>query len=98
VVGRDGTRSYVVECYWPGVSDQRVNALVERVQAATRTSQLRGAEIEFIETILVRADETVFCLFDGCESEVRAVSSRAEVPFERVLESRRFGARRELAR
>jgi hypothetical protein len=38
----------------------------------------------------VPADETVFCLFDGAEADVRAVSEQAGVPFERVLESLRI--------
>jgi hypothetical protein len=35
----------------------------------------------------VPADETVFCLFDGLEDDVRTVSEHAGVPFERVLAS-----------
>jgi hypothetical protein len=30
---------------------------------------------------------TVFCLFDGEEADVRAVSQKAGVPFERILDS-----------
>jgi hypothetical protein len=40
----------------------------------------------------VTADESVFCLFDGVESDVRAASEQAGVPFERVLESVRIGS------
>jgi hypothetical protein len=38
-------------------------------------------------SILVPLDETVFCLLDGREADVRAVSEEAGVPFERILES-----------
>jgi hypothetical protein len=38
--------------------------------------------------IFVLEDETVFCLFEGREADVRAVSERAGVPFGRVLASR----------
>ena len=44
-------------------------------------------------SILVPADETVFCLFDGVEADVRAVSEEAGMPFERVLESLRIDGR-----
>ena len=37
------------------------------------------------------ADETVFCLFDGEEADVRAVSEKAGVPFEPILESLHIG-------
>ncbi|HEY8869334.1 MAG TPA: hypothetical protein VIM30_08070 [Candidatus Limnocylindrales bacterium] len=36
------------------------------------------------------ADETVFCLFEGAEADVRAASEEAGIPFERVLESVRL--------
>ena len=44
-------------------------------------------------SILVPADETVFCLFDGVEADVRAVSEEAGMPFERILESLRIDGR-----
>ena len=50
--------------------------------------------MRFLGSILVPADETVFCLFEGVESDVRSVSAQAEVPFERVLESLRIDIER----
>jgi hypothetical protein len=86
----DATGSYLVECYWPGVSVQKLALSVERARAAARELRRRGRQVEFVGTILVPADETVFCLFDGVEADVRSVSSQAGVPFERVLESLRI--------
>jgi len=87
-------KSYLVECYWPGVSVEKLVDAVRRVHDAQ--SQLRGlgADVEFVGSILVPVDETVFCLFDGREADVRAVSERAGVLFERVLESLRFDSER----
>jgi hypothetical protein len=79
-------RSFLVEGYWPGVDETQLEQAVGRVRAAADDLQRRGSEIEFVGTIFVLADETVFCLFDGREAEIRTVSSRAGVPFERVLE------------
>jgi hypothetical protein len=83
-------KSYLVECYWPGVSVEKLVDTLRRVHEAQ--SQLRGcgADVEFLGSILVPVDETVFCLFDGSEADVRAVSEQAGVLFERVLESLRF--------
>jgi hypothetical protein len=89
----DATRSYLVECYWPGVSEQKLALSVERARAAARELRRRGRQVEFVGTILVPADETVFCLFEGAEQDVRSVSSQAGVPFERVLESLRIDGR-----
>ncbi|HVE25417.1 MAG TPA: nickel-binding protein [Sporichthya sp.] len=80
-------RSYLVECYWPGVSEEKLAAAAERVRAAASELSRHGREVRFVGSILVPADETVFCLFDGLEDDVRTVSEHAGVPFERVLAS-----------
>lgn len=88
--GSDSTRSYLVECYWPEVDQQKVAATVKRLRSASSALRRRGGDVNFVGTILVPADETVFCLFEGLEADVRAASERAGVPFDRVLESLRI--------
>lgn len=83
-------KSYLVECYWPGISVDQLVDVLRRVHEAQSHLRGRGADVEFLGSILVPVDETVFCLFDGRESDVRAVSKRAGVLFERVLESLRI--------
>jgi hypothetical protein len=80
-------RSYLVECYWPGVSEEKLAAATQRVRTAASELRRHGRELRFVGSILVPADETVFCLFDGLEADVRTASEQAGVPFERVLES-----------
>ena len=82
-------KSYLVECYWPGVSEEQVVAVADRAHEAACALRERGADVDFVGSILVPTDETVFCLFDGIEEHVREASERAGVPFERVLESLR---------
>jgi hypothetical protein len=89
--GSDESRGYLVECYWPGVSERKVREVVARAQAAAAELRDSRRPIEFLGSILVPADETVFCLFEGAEEDVRAVSEQAGVPFERVLASLRIG-------
>lgn len=86
----DGTRSYLVECFWPGVSGEKFATTTKRASAAAATLRRQGANVVFRGSILVPADETVFCLFDGHEADVREVTVRAGVPFERILESVRI--------
>ena len=90
--GTLGTSSYLVESYWPGVDKDK---LVEAVQRAQAVLSMRGRarRVEFVGAILVPADETVFCLFDGAEEDVRSVTEQAGVPFERVLASLRIDGR-----
>ena len=88
--GSDRKGSYVVECYWPGVSERQLAAAMERAEAAVADLRRSGRPVDLVGSILVPADETVFCLFDGSEDDVRAASLQAGVPFERVLESLRI--------
>jgi Protein of unknown function (DUF4242) len=90
--GDDRPRGYLVECYWPGVSAEQVAAAVERAEQAAGELRSHGRPLHFLGSILVPADETVFCLFDGEEADVRAVSDKASVPYERILESLRIEA------
>jgi len=86
-------KSYLVECYWPGVSEEKLALASQRVRKAAYGLRRHGRELRFRGSILVPADETVFCLFDGVEADVRAVSEEAGMPFERVLESLRIDGR-----
>ena len=83
----DGARGYLVECYWPGVTEQAVADAARRAVQAAAEIRRQGHDVDFLTAILVPADETVFCLFEGHEAAVRAASQRAGVPVERVLES-----------
>lgn len=87
--GSVGSSSYLVECYWPGVDEAKLSEAVQRAQAVVSLGGA-GRRVEFVAAILVPADETVFCLFDGAEEDVRSVSEEAGVPFERVLASLRI--------
>lgn len=89
----DRKRSYLVECYWPGVSEASLATAARRVRLAAAELRQHGHDVAFLSSILVPADETVFCLFEGCETDVRAVSEQAGMPFERVLESLRIDGR-----
>ena len=85
-------RGYLAECYWPGVSVGKLAAAVERAEQAACELRGHGRSVDFLGSILVPADEIVFWLFDGEEADVRAVSEKAGVPFERILESLRIEA------
>jgi Nickel responsive protein SCO4226-like len=90
VSGGGEAKSYLVECYWPDVSEQKVSAAASRTREAAHGLRSQGRELRFLGLIFVPADETVFCLFDGDEADVRAVSEQAGIPFARVLESLRI--------
>jgi hypothetical protein len=88
--GSADSSGYLVECYWPGVDEDTLAAAVQRAQTVASELRRSGRQVDFCGSILVPEDETVFCLFEGAEEDVRAVTAQAGVPFERVLESLRI--------
>jgi hypothetical protein len=80
--------TYVVECFWPGVSEADAHALDERAEAAAAAHAENGAHVEYLGSILVHDDEVLLCLFEGSPDAVRLAAERAAIPFERILEAR----------
>jgi hypothetical protein len=81
---------YLAECYWPGVTEHKLTLAAERARVAALELESEGRRLEFLGSVLVPADETVFWFFDGAEEDIRAVSTRAGIEVERVLESVRI--------
>lgn len=80
-------RTYLVECFWPGVTAGEAAAAARRARVAAGALRQEGHDLRFLWSILVPGDETVFHLFDGGEADVRTASEQAGIRFERVLES-----------
>lgn len=76
-------RSFVAECFWPGVREEDVRALDERVRG------LLDDGVVYRGSMLIRQDEVVLCEFEGTIAAVRSLAERASVPFERLLETSR---------
>jgi hypothetical protein len=83
----EGTGECVVECFWPGVDEPAVRALDVRAADAAAALSRNGTPVRYVGSILMREDEVVLCLFDGTRAAVRSAAVRAEIPFERVLDS-----------
>lgn len=79
--------SHLVECYWPGVDDEKLADAACRIERLTVELGL-AADVSAVAAILVPRDETVFYLFRGSAEAVRRISLRAGLPFERILEYR----------
>jgi hypothetical protein len=75
--------SFVAECFWPGVRDEDVHALDERVRGCLEDG------VVYHGSLLIRQDEVVLCEFEGTAAAVRSLAERAGVPFERLLETTR---------
>ena len=80
------TGSYVAECFWAGVSKSSVRDLDERADASVAELSRRGADVRYLGSIFMPADEIVLCLFEGSVDAVRQAIELAQIPFERVVE------------
>ncbi len=88
--------SHIAECFWPDVRAEVVEQTAERIRASASQLSRDGTAVELTETIFVPGDEVVMYIFTGSAEAVHQVCLRAEVPFERVVESvRSAGQRRE---
>ena len=78
----------VAECLLPGITP----AIAEELGEQVRTELARSRNpVSFIGSLLMPEDEVLLCLFTGPFAEVRMVSERAGLPFERILGCLRFG-------
>lgn len=82
---------FVAECFWTGVTE----ADLARVDVQARRS-VGESGVRYLGSMLMPEDDVVFCFFDGASHDaVAAVATRAEIPFERIVESVRSSERRE---
>jgi uncharacterized NAD(P)/FAD-binding protein YdhS len=77
------SRSFVAECFWPGVRGIDLHALDRR--AAATAAEAGG--VVYLGSILMRDDEVVLCHFRGPAEAVALAARRAEIPFSRILET-----------
>lgn len=79
---------YMAECFSPGLREHAVNEAADRIRASAAELSGAGLGVALTGTIFVPADEMVFYVFDGDSADVvRTACERAQVQFERVIES-----------
>ncbi len=85
--------TFMAECFWPGVTPQKVADAGERVRQAAAAINSEGRFARYVGSILVPADEIALCLFEatsmGAASEI---DRQAAIPSERILEIVRMGS------
>jgi hypothetical protein len=82
------SRTFLVECYLPGVDPAEVTAVGARASEAAAAQRGQGRRIEYLGAILVSGDEVVFHRFSAPDPGlVAATCETAGLSFERVVES-----------
>jgi len=78
---------FIAECFWVGVKAVDLSALDRRVETCVAQMTGDGESVRYLGSMLMAEDEVVLCFFEGSAAAVRLAAQRAEVPFERILES-----------
>jgi hypothetical protein len=84
----DPIRSYLAECFWPGVTKTQLEELDSRHELAATAGRDGTAQVRYRGSMLMPEDEVVFCFFDGpSATAVEAAARDAGIPFARIVES-----------
>lgn len=80
-------KTFMAECFWPGVTTQKVADAGERIRQAARAISPQGRPGRYIGSILVPADEIALCLFEALsEAAASEINRQAAIPSERILQ------------
>ncbi len=81
-------RTFLVECYQPGIDPVAVADAGDRARRAAEALFAAGRDVAYVGATLVAADEVVFHAFHASDAVVvQQASQMAGLPFERVVES-----------
>lgn len=82
------TTTFLVEHYWPGVTESGFSAAAESLREASEAIAAAGGTLRYLHSTLVPEDESAFCVFDASSrSLVEEAYARAGVRFERILDA-----------
>lgn len=83
----EASKTWVVECYVPGVDDAGLRHAADQASAEVRR-HMTGASIEYLGALLMATDEVVLHTFRATDADLVAhVAATAGLTFDRVVES-----------
>jgi hypothetical protein len=87
---------FLAERYLPLGREHLAAADAARARAASEELAREGAEIRYLGSALVPADETCFSLFEAAsDTDVMRLAQRASIDYERVVEAVQIGREEE---
>ena len=88
------TTTFLVEHYWPGVTESGFSAAAESLRRASEAIAAAGGMVRYLHSTLVPEDEAAFCVFHASSrSLVEQAYACAGVRFERILDAVESGVR-----
>lgn len=83
--------TYLVECYWPGLTVEAVEAADARARERAAALRAQGSSVRFLGALLVPGDEVAFFQFGGSSAdEVARAAREAGLPLDRVVAALRL--------
>jgi hypothetical protein len=85
---RSGWHTYLVEHYWPGITEPEFRRSAEQVAAGAERLARAGEPIRFLHSTLVPEDEAAFCVLSAASAElVERAYAAAGITYERLVEA-----------
>jgi Protein of unknown function (DUF4242) len=85
---KPGWRTFLVEHYWPGVTEAEFAAAAERVRASAAELGREGMSVRYLHSTLVPDDESAFCVFEAeSAAAVAEAYTRAGLAYERLRDA-----------
>jgi hypothetical protein len=80
-----GSRTFLVERYWPEIDEPRAHELARSLGRAARAMAAEGTAIEHVGSILMPRDRVVFSLIEAAdEASARQLTARVDAPADRI--------------
>jgi hypothetical protein len=82
---------YTAECYWPGITEEKLQrAAARKMQAAEAVAQ-QGVRVRYLGAVLFPEDQVVLFEFDSVSADaVQRVSDQTELDVARIIASLRI--------
>jgi hypothetical protein len=85
--------TFMAECFWPGVTAQKVARTGDRVRRAAHAIGCDESRARYLGSILVPTDEIALLLLEAASiTAATELAQQASIPSERILEIVRLGA------
>jgi hypothetical protein len=86
-------KTFMAECFWPGVTAQKVADAGDRVTEAAHAIRSDESYTRYLGSILVPTDEIALVLLEAASlADATELAQQAAIPSERILEIVRLGA------
>jgi hypothetical protein len=82
----EGLATFLVERYWPGITEATFLAAHDRLRTAAETLHGQGIEVIHLRSTLAAGEEAVFSFFKARSmADVAEANRRGGVPFDRIV-------------